>query len=110
MSIDQPVNLTLNTTTTTAKNTAITAKNAVERGFSQGFDHGLGMIRNYVLIFLLTLVLEYLFVKIADHPKAPDIYAEKYLQKVRSNIWVLRTGLCLVMLFKLTVTHISIGI
>jgi len=104
MSVGQPVNVT------STESTAITAKNAVEQGFSQGFSHGYGMIRNYIWIFLLTLIFEFLFVKLAEHPKSPDKYAERYLPKVRSNIWVFRTGLCLVMIFKLTITHISIGI
>ncbi|MFP4019741.1 MAG: hypothetical protein ACLFUH_10895 [Bacteroidales bacterium] len=93
--------------TTGSESIARSMEEAVNEGFSTGFSHGYGMIQQYVWLLLLSLIFEFLMVKIAEHPNSPDKYAERILPKVRSNVWVFRTGLCIVMIFKLYITHIN---
>lgn len=106
--INESLNETLKSIGSEAtSSTMMSAKQAVENGFSQGFQHGYSMIKYWVWIFLLTHLLEWIVVKIARHPDSPDKYRNKVLPKVRSNVFVVRVGLCIAMIFKLYITSIG---
>lgn len=86
-------------------------KEAFERGYSTGY----GYVQELVLILVLSYVLEWLWLKASTLQFDEDTvqhtiqtYLARYRDRFQSNLWTMRLGILLVMVFDLYIFHISV--